>query len=81
MIASIDRLVVVVLVPAGSPSRGGDVAVYFFDINQASLLTTFYSVLVSFGVFVTLSTVFYSINSPDSSLRLFCVCVCEITVP
>ena len=26
-------------VPAGSPSRGGDVAVYVFDIHQPSLLT------------------------------------------
>ena len=33
-------------VPVGSPSRGGDVAVYVFDINQPSLPTSFYSVLV-----------------------------------
>ena len=32
-------------VPVGSPSRGGDVAVYVLDINQASLPTPFYSVL------------------------------------
>ena len=32
--------------PAGSPSRGGDVAVYAFDKNQPSLPTPFYSVLV-----------------------------------
>ena len=30
-------------VPAGSPSRGGDVAVYVFDINQPSLPTPFLS--------------------------------------
>ena len=30
-----------------SPSRGRDVAVYVFDINQPSLPTPFYSVLVS----------------------------------
>ena len=35
------------VVPAGSPSRGGDVAVFVFDINQPSLHTPFYSVLVS----------------------------------
>ena len=54
--------------PAGSPSRGGDVAVYVMDINQPSLPTPFYSVLVSVSVFVALSTVFHSINSPDNSL-------------
>ena len=55
-------------VPAGSPSRGGDVAVYVFDINQPSLPTPFsYSVLVSISVFMSLSTVFHSINSPDNS--------------
>ena len=50
-------------VPAGSPSRGGDV----FDINQPSLPTPFYSVLESVFVFMALSTVFHSINSPDNS--------------
>ena len=48
-------------VPAGSRSRGGAVA-------QPSLPTPFYSVLVSFSVFMALSTVFRSINSPDNSL-------------
>ena len=38
-------------VPTGSPSRGGDVAVYVFDINQPGLPTPFYSVLVSVSVF------------------------------
>ena len=39
----------VTLVPVGSPARGGDVGdgdVYVFDINQPSLPTPFYSVLV-----------------------------------
>ena len=35
------------LVPAGSPPRGGDVAVHVFDINQPSLPIPFYSLLVS----------------------------------
>ena len=39
-----------VSVPKGSPSRGGDVAVYVFDINQLSLPTPFYSVLVPVSV-------------------------------
>ena len=54
-------------VPAGSPSPGGDVAVYVFDMNQRSLLTPFYSVLMSISAFMTLSTVSHSINSPDNS--------------
>ena len=54
-------------VPMGSPSCGGDVAVYVKDINQSSFPTPFYSVPVSVSVFVALSTVFRSINSPDSS--------------
>ena len=56
-----------VYVPVGSPSRGGDVAVYGFDINQPSLPTHFYSVLASVSVFVALSTVFHFINSLENS--------------
>ena len=56
----------VIQVPAGSPSRGGDVAFYVSDINQPSLPTPFYSVLVSISVFMSLSTVFHSINSPNT---------------
>ena len=48
-------------------SRGGDVAVDVFDINQLSLPTPFYSVLVSISVFMALSAVFHSMNSPDNS--------------
>ena len=54
-------------VPAGSLSRGGDFAIYVFDINQPSLRTPFYSVLVSVSVFMALATVFHFINSPDNS--------------
>ena len=50
----------------GSPSRDRDVT-FMSDINQPSLPTPFYSVLVSLSVFKTLSTVFNSINSPDNS--------------
>ena len=53
---------------AGSPSHGGDVAVYVSDIKQPSLPTLFlHSVFVSISVFMTLSTVFHSINSSDNS--------------
>ena len=55
------------VVPTGSPSRGGDVVVYVFNINQPSLPTPFNSVLVSVSVLLALSTVFHSINSPDNS--------------
>ena len=59
-------------VPMGSPSRGGVVVVYVFDINQQSLPTSFYSVSVSISVFVALSTVFHSINSFNNSAFSFC---------
>ena len=39
-------------VPAGSSSRGGDVAVYIFEVNKQSLPTPVYSVLVSVSVFM-----------------------------
>ena len=54
-------------VPAGSSSRGGDVEVCVFDINQPSLPIPFYSVLVSISVFIALSPVFHSINSSNDS--------------
>ena len=60
-------LQIIAKVRAGSPSRGGDVTVYVFDINQPSLPTPFYSVLASISVFTAVSTVFHSINSPDNS--------------
>ena len=54
-------------VSTGSRSRDGDVVVYVFHINQPSLPTPFYSVLVSVSVFMTLSTVFHSLNFPNNS--------------
>ena len=54
-------------VRAGSPSRGGGVAVYVFDIRRLSLPIPFYSYLVSISVFTALSTVLHSINSPHNS--------------
>ena len=57
-----------IVVRAGSPSRDGDVTVYVQNINQPSLPTPFYSVLVFAAVFMALSTVLHSINSPDNSL-------------
>ena len=63
-----------------SPSRGGDVAVYVLDINQPSLPTPFYSVLVSVSVFMDLSTVFHSINSPDNSAFSHCFLVLYLLI-
>ena len=71
----------------GSPSCGGDVAVYVFDINQLSLPTPFYSVFVPISVFMALSTVFHSINSPDKSpfshsvLAVLSLPYCESLLP
>ena len=56
------------VVPAGSPSRGGDVGVYVLDINQPSLPTPFYSVLEPISVFVALLTIFHFTNPPNNSL-------------
>ena len=61
------------MVPAGSPSRGGDVTVYVPAINQPSLPTPFYSVLVSVSDLMALSTVFHSINFPRQ-LSAFSLC-------
>ena len=47
-------------IPAGSALRGGDATV---DV----LPTPFYSVFLSTAVFMALSTVFHSTNSPDNS--------------
>ena len=55
------------MIPMGSPLRGGDVAVYVFDINQQSLPTPFDFVLVSVSLFLALSAAFHSINYPDNS--------------
>ena len=54
-------------VPADLPSRGEDADVYVLDINQLSLPTPFYSVLVSVFVVMALSTAFHSITSPGIS--------------
>ena len=40
---------------------------FMSDINQLSFPTPFYSVLVDISVFMALSTVFHSINSPENS--------------
>ena len=46
---------------------------FMSDINQPNLPTPFYSVLVSISLFMALSTVFHSINSPRQ-LSTFSLC-------
>ena len=46
-------------IPKGSPSRGGDAAVYVFDRNQPSLPTLFDLFFVSMSVFVALQLYFF----------------------
>ena len=55
------------VVPAAHLLVGEDVVVSVKDINQPNLLTPSCSVLVSIFVFMALSTVFHSTNSPDNS--------------
>ena len=45
---------------------------FMSDINQQSLSTSFYSVLVSISVFMALSTVFHVIHSPNNSPFSLC---------
>ena len=61
-------------VPMGPPSGGGDVAVKCQRHKPTELAHSFffYSVLVSISVFMALSTVFHSLNSPDNSPLSHC---------
>ena len=59
-------------VPAGSPSRGGDVTVYAFDINQPSLPTPFYSVLVYFCLYGPFNCI--SFHKFSRELSTFSLC-------
>ena len=62
----------ILLVPAGSPSHGGDVAVYVFNISQPSLPTPFYSVLVCFCLYGPLKCISFHIFSRQLSAFSFC---------
>ena len=57
----------IVIVPAGSPSHGGDVKICVLGINQPSLPTPFPLFLYLFLSLMALSPVFQSINSPVNS--------------
>ena len=55
-------------VPAGFPLHVvGMLRLMFLTVSQPSLPTPFCSLLVTVSVFMALSTLFHSINSPDSS--------------
>ena len=60
--------VYVILVPTGSPSCGGDVAVYVLDIKQPSLPISFHSVLVSYDPFIY--TLFHKFSRQLSAFSL-----------
>ena len=64
-------------VRAGSPSRGGDVVVYVFDINHLSLLTPFDFVLLSISPFMALSSVFHSVKF-SRQLSAFSLCSSDL---
>ena len=58
-------------VSEGSPSRGGDVTVYVFNINQPSLPTPFSSVLVSFSVYGPFNCIsFHELSKQFSTFSL-----------
>ena len=57
---------ILILVPAGSPSRDGDVNVYI-RYKPTELAHSFYFRLVVISVFTALSTTFGSIDSPNNS--------------
>ena len=62
----------VLAVPAGSPSRGGDVKVYVFDINQPSLptpFTLFLCLFLSCGPFTCIS-----VHKFSRQLSVFSLC-------
>ena len=62
-------------VPAGSPSRGGDVKVYVLDINQPSLptpFTLFLCLFLSYGPFTCTST-FSLLSMKTKSLSCLCL--------
>ena len=63
-------------VPTGSPPRGGDLAVYVFDINQPSLPTPFYAIFVSVSVFAALSSAFWHKPTELAHYFLCYSCVC-----
>ena len=62
----------VLVVPAGSPSRGGIVAVYDFDLNEPSLPTPLYSVLASISVYGPFNCV--SFHRFSRQLSAFSLC-------
>ena len=69
------------VVPADSPSRGGDVTVYVWRKPTELAHSFFYSLLVSVSVFMALSTVFHSMNSSDNSPYSHSVLLSVLSMP
>ena len=69
------------LVSAGLPSRGGDVAVYVFDINQPSLFTPFFPILFLclFCLYGPLNCI--SIHKFSRRFSVFSLCSCGLIGP
>ena len=67
------------LVSAGLPSRGGDVAVYVFDINQPSLFTPFFPILFLclFCLYGPLNCI--SIHKFSRRFSVFSLCSCGLS--
>ena len=61
-----DGLTLDIFVSTGSPSRGGDVAVYVSEINQPSLPTPFFCSCVCFCLYSPFNCISF-LNSPDNS--------------
>ena len=78
---NLSRFFPVLAVPAGTPSRGGDVKVCVFDINQPSLptpITLFLRLFLSYGPFTCISfhkfsrqLSVFSLSSPSLISTLF----------
>ena len=61
-----------VFVSTGSPSRGGHIAVHVFDVNQPSLPTPLYYVLVSISVYDPFNCIsFHKFSRQLSAFSLF----------
>ena len=61
------------LVPTGSPSRGGDVMVYVFDINQPSLPTPF-TLFMCLFLSLWLFQLYFSFHKSSRQMSAFSHC-------
>ena len=71
--SSSDLILLLLESPRANPHVVGMLR-FMSDINQPSLPTPFYSILVSISVFMSLSTVFHSVNYPENCVFSLCSC-------